>query len=377
MEQKKLGFGLMRLPLKDSRDQTSVDMEQLKKMVDAFLENGFTYFDTAYMYHDGVSETAIGEALAPRHPRDSFTLATKMPLMIIRTEADQERIFKEQLVKCKVDHFDYYMAHNVCNLFYPIAQKLKTFEFMQRMKDEGKIRKIGFSFHDDAELLEKVLNDHPEVDFVQLQINYVDWDSAAIQSHKCYDIAVKHGKEVIVMEPVKGGMLAKVPADVSKIFREYEPGLSDVSWAIRFAASHDGVGIVLSGMSEIDQLMDNMSYMKDFEPMNDKEKDVALRAASIINGTIAIPCTNCRYCVKSCPRDVAIPEYFSLYNTDVLANPAGFSIQSAYYLNLTKVHGKASDCIACGNCENECPQHIKIIDMLKDVVERFESNPPF
>jgi len=237
MSQKKLGFGTMRLPITNKDDVTSVDMPQFCKMVDAFLERGFTYFDTAYMYHNFVSETMLREALVKRHPRESFTVATKLPTMMLKIKEDMERIFNEQLEKCGVEYFDYYMLHCLNAANYAIAQNFDSFSFIQQKKTEGKIKKIGFSYHDNAELLEEILSAHPEVEFVQLQLNYLDWDNMNIQSGKCYEVCVKYGKEVIVMEPVKGGTLAAVPAGAEKMLKEYAPSASPASWAVRFAAS--------------------------------------------------------------------------------------------------------------------------------------------
>lgn len=362
----------MRLPLTDPEDFTRVDIPQVERMVDTFIERGFTYFDTAYMYHEFLSETIVREALVKRHPRESFTLATKLPTMFLREAGDQERIFDEQLGKCGVEYFDYYLLHNLNVLNYRTAERFDSFAFVARKKAEGRIRHIGFSFHDRADLLDRILTEHPETEFVQLQLNYLDWENESIQSRKCYEVARRHGKRVVVMEPVKGGSLARVPEAVERLFREVRPELSTASWAIRYAASLEGVMMVLSGMSSMEQLLDNTSCMQRFEPLDGRERAAVARAVELLNASTAIACTACRYCVDGCPEHIAIPEYFALYNADKLSLNAGFSVQGVYYNNLTQSHGKASACIGCRKCERSCPQHLPIVEHLKKVAEVFE-----
>ena len=372
-ETKKLGFGMMRLPQLDNNDYASVDIELTKQMVDYFLEQGFTYFDTAWMYCGFQSEGAVKEALVDRHPRDSFTLATKLHCGFFNSPEEMDDIFRQQLEKTGVSYFDYYLLHDIGEDHYKKYTEYDSFGWLSGKKEAGLVKHMGFSYHDGADLLDRILTEHPEVEFVQLQLNYLDWDSEAMQSPKCNDVCVKHGKAVIVMEPVKGGTLAVVPDKVTQLFKSYAPDASVPSWAIRFAASQPNVKMVLSGMGNMDMVRDNTSYMKDFKPLSDEEMALVRQATDIINESISIPCTGCAYCVDGCPKSIPIPKYFSLYNAEKQElEGKGFTPQGGYYRRLAENFGKASECILCGKCEKACPQHLPIRDHLKLVAKQFE-----
>ena len=370
-EGKKLGFGLMRLPLTDANDKGSIDVEETMKMVDAFIEQGFTYFDTAWMYCAFKSENAVKEALTDRYPRDRYTLTTKLHASYLKKKEDRDRIFEEQRQKTGVEYFDYYLIHAIDQELYSIYNEMDCFNWLIEKKKQGLVKHIGFSYHDSAEFLDQVLTEHPEMEFVQLQMNYLDWESAEVQSRKCYEVASKHGKPVIVMEPVKGGTLADVPVEVRESFAAYHPDLSVPSWAIRFVASLDNVAMVLSGMSNMEQLMDNISYMKEFVPMNAEEIELVHKAAEMIKDSIAIPCTGCSYCTEGCPMQIAIPDLFRVYNKSKRGEISDVEADEEYR-QLTESGGKARECLACGQCQVACPQHLEIINYLKDVAKCME-----
>lgn len=306
----KLGFGLMRLP-KDKQGQIKLD--EVQRMVDSYMERGFNYFDTAYVYEG--SEEAIRQTLVEKYPRDVYTLADKLPAWKLTCQEDVERIFQESLNRTGVDYFDFYLLHSVEKSHYPTYEKYQCFDFIQEMKKQGKIKYMGFSFHDDADFLDKVLTEHPEIDFVQLQLNYLDWENGVIQSRRNYEVARKHHKPIVVMEPVKGGTLASFSDDIEKIYKDYAPQKSIASWALRYVASLDGVMTILSGMSNAQQMNDNLDTMTHFEKINNEEAKLIKQVTDQVLSYPTIPCTKCRYCTPGCPMHIQIPDLFTAYNS--------------------------------------------------------------
>ena len=371
---KKLGFGLMRLPALNSSNDADVDIEYVNKMVDLFIERGFTYFDTALMYCGGASEKIAKTVLVDRHPRENFALADKLHAGFFNSYEGRDKVFHGQLEKTGAGYFDYYLLHGIDSSLLSKYEQFDCFNWLLEKRAQGLVKHVGFSYHDSAELLDDILTRHPEMEFVQLQINYLDWESEWIQARACYEAATRHGKPVIVMEPVKGGSLAKVPEEAEKLLKEQEPDMSIPSWAIRFAASLPNVTVVLSGMSSLEQMEDNLSYMENFKPLTEDEMALCHKVANLINSQIAIPCTGCSYCTEGCPMKIAIPQYFSLYNENMREHleEKGFTANFLTYDNLAEKSGRAKDCTQCGHCESMCPQHLPIIENLKAVSEHFD-----
>ena len=363
----KLGFGLMRLPR--LADGKTIDIEQTKQMVDLFMDAGFTYFDTAYVY-DG-SEEAARAALVDRYPRESFTLATKLNASLpnLSEEAAKDQ-FYTSLERTGAGYFDYYLLHALQRGNYKKYEEFRLWDFIKEQKAKGLIKHYGFSFHAGPELLDELLRSHPDAEFVQLQLNYADWDDPRVTARANYEVARKHGKSVVVMEPVKGGTLADPPKGVRKVLRDASPDASLASWAIRFAASLDGVITVLSGMSDLAQMKDNISYMKEFRPLNEAEQEVVRQAQRALIGNGAIPCTACRYCTAGCPKQIPIPEIFGARNQQLIWEQTERGKQQ--YVRAVENAGKASDCIACGQCESACPQQLGVIQYLKDCAAQLE-----
>ncbi len=361
----KLGFGLMRLPMLGDK----VDIEQFKIMADMFLEAGFTYFDTAYGYINGQSEAAFKEAVILRHPRESFTVATKLPAWAgAKTAEEAKQMFWTSLERTGAGYFDFYLLHNVSETRKKAFDEYGIWDFVREKKAEGLIRHAGFSFHDTADVLDKVLTEHPEMDFVQLQINYADWEDNSVQSRKCWEVARKHGKPVVIMEPVKGGTLANLPAEVQKPFRD--GGLEPVEAALRFAASLDGVITVLSGMSTLEQMEQNIAFLKEPGPLSEKEKAVIDEARRILQSRPMIPCTNCRYCAPGCPMSISIPDIFQARNKDLVYGDRDGALG---FYKMVSAGAPASQCVGCGQCEAACPQHIGIIDALKEIAADYDA----
>ncbi len=362
---KNFGFGFMRLPMKNEE----VDIAETSRMVDAFLDAGFNYFDTAHGYLQGKSEIALKSCLTGRYPRDSYILTDKLTADFFKTEADIRPFFESQLLACGVDYFDFYLMHAQGAGNYSHFKECHAYETAFDLKAKGKIRHVGISFHDRPEVLEQILNDYPSIEVVQIQFNYADYDDPAIQSRECYEVCVKYNKPVIVMEPVKGGNLANLSEDASEVLAQLHGG-SPASYALRFAAGFPGIMMVLSGMSSMGQMQDNISFMRDFKPLNETELAAVKKVQEIFRSKHLIPCTSCRYCTDGCPRHISIPDLFAIMNTKQLYHDWNADY---YYDTVHTAPGrKASDCIKCGKCENSCPQHLPIRKLLENVAKEFE-----
>ena len=364
---KKLGFGLMRLPRLNVEGDV-IDVEQTKKMVDLFMEAGCTYFDTAWIYQG--SEDAMRQALVERYPRESYTVATKNAAWAgCRNREEAIEQFETSLKRTGAGYFDYYLLHNLGQERTNVFDEFDLWNFAFEMKAQGKIRHVGFSFHSTAEELEEILKAHPEAEFVQLQINYADWENNDVQSRRVYEVARSHGKQIVIMEPVKGGLLADPPQSVKDLLKEADPNASYASWAIRFAASLDGVLAVLSGMSDVEQMKDNLSYMKDFQPLSDEEQTVIKKAREALEAIPIVPCTSCDYCAKVCPMNIGISGTFKCLNIIKLFNNVQRAIHEEQFCVTGPGKKRANECIKCGACEAACPQHIKIRDTLDEAAE--------
>ncbi len=362
---KNFGFGCMRLPMKGDK----VDYEEFNKMIDVFIENGFNYFDTAHGYLQGKSEIALHDCLVSRYPRDKYIFTNKLTDFCFKTEADVRPFFESQLKICGVEYFDFYLMHAQGKENFVHFKRCRAYEQALEFKKEGKIKHLGISFHDTAEVLEQILTEYPQIEVVQIQLNYVDYEDPAVQSRKCLEVCRKYNKPVIVMEPVKGGNLVKLPEEAKKYFEELGSA-SAASYAIRFAAGCEGVFMVLSGMSNMEQMNDNISYMRDFKPLNEREMKAVLNVCNVFKSLNLIHCTACRYCTDGCPKKISIPDLFACMNAKNMYHD--WNADFYYHGVHTKKGGKASDCIKCGKCEKSCPQHLPIRDLLIKVAKEFE-----
>ncbi len=357
----KLGFGLMRLPEIEGK----IDIETVNKMVDDYMDAGFNYFDTAYVYHSGNSEKAFKECITKRYPREAYTVATKLPAWAMTTKEDRDRVFNEQLERTGLDYIDYYLLHSIEEgNNYDAYERLDCFNWGMEKKAEGKIKHFGFSYHGSPELLEQVLDLHPEVEFVQIQLNYVDWDNQVVHSGALYEILKRRNIPMIIMEPVKGGTLANVAPEIESMFKAKDPDASVASWALRFVGSLEGVGTILSGMSNPEQMADNLKTFKNFKPLNSEESALINSVVEKMLDKPLIGCTGCRYCVDGCPANILIPDVFSAINT--LRNFPG-DMRPRFFYGGLKDRGAAADaCLECGQCEAVCPQHLPIIELMKE-----------
>jgi len=365
----KMGFGCMRLPLLDKNDPKSIDMLQFEQMVDAFMEAGNTYFDTAFVYHEGESEVALGKALVTRYPRESFTIATKCLAWALPNKEAAQECLDVSLKRLGTDYVDYYLLHNVGGKRTAKFDEYGMWDFAQEQKVAGKIRYVGFSIHDDAECLDRLLTAHPEMDFVQLQVNYLDWDDPKFDAKRLMEVAAAHGKPVIIMEPARGGVLCKLPEDIAGILEEAKPGSTPAEWAYRFCWNLPNVIAVLSGMSTIDQARENLASYRDNKPFDDSERAALEKVMGELRSMASVPCTACGYCIEGCPSHVKILDIMALLNLEEMTRDREF-VKGLY--SWQAAEGRASECIRCGACEDMCPQGIGIIEQLERAAEQYE-----
>ena len=367
----KFGFGCMRLPTTDPDDPTSINQELFNEMVDIYMEKGFNYYDTSYAYHNGVSELAIRKAVVERYPRESFQICDKIPTWALTSKKDNEKFVGEMLERLGIEYFDVLFIHNINGPWYKLAKNAESFECIKKMKEDGIAKKIGFSFHDKADLLKEVLEKYGDfLDIVQLELNYLDWEDTSIEAHKCYDLCVEHGLDVYVMEPLKGGVIVNQPEDIQNDFKKFNPDKSIASFAMRFCASLDQVKMVLSGMSKMDDLLDNCDTFENFEVLSESENKFLEEMAEKLKSKLAVPCSECGYCIDACPEMIPIPEYFRIYNSSAIQPES--NIYRAYFDKLCNDKVPADDCTYCGTCLDYCTQHIDIPEELEKLCEHFE-----
>ncbi len=372
MSNPQLGFGAMRLALLNEDDNSSIDGENYKQMIDYYMEEGFNYFDTSYAYHNGSSEIGLCKYLVNRYPRDSFKIADKIPTWLVKSSDDNQKFLDVILKRLSVDYLDLLLVHDVNEKSYPVAVKFGTFDFAVKMKDDGVALKIGLSFHGKSDLLKEILEEYSDIlDVVQLQINYLDWESNLIDSYNCYKLCEEYDIDVIVMEPIKGGTLSDLPEDIKQEFLKYNPNRSLVEWALGFASSFKNVKIVLSGMKNLKQMKENCEFFKKIKPLNNDEINFLLSIAKKINKIFEIQCSYCNYCLSECPESIPIPDYFELYNNEKLYSLAS---TKAMYKTIVDIKPKPSDCIICNSCVDMCTQKLDIPDLLIKVQELFEND---
>lgn len=367
----KFGFGCMRLPQTDKNNPGIIDQELFNEMVDIYMKKGFNYFDTSYAYHNGMSENAIRKAVVERYPRESFRICDKMPTWALTSEEDNDKFVNEMLERLGIDYFDVFLIHNINRPWIKNAKNANTFEYVKKMKEDGVAKQIGFSFHEKADLLKELLDEYGEIfDVALLELNYLDWEDPSIESHKCYDLCVEHGLDIYVMEPLKGGVIVNPSDEIKNDFKEFDPDKSIASFAIRFCASLEHVKVVLSGMTTMEDLMDNCNTYENFEVLTDSEHAFLEKMAEKLNSTLAVPCSECRYCIEVCPEMIPIDEYFHLFNTS--KNQPESNIYRLYFDKLEDEKVPLDNCTYCGTCIDHCTQKIDIPEELENVSKHFQ-----